>query len=301
MKACAICPRKCGADRLAGKRGYCRAGLKSTVYSYCAHHGEEPPISGRRGSGTIFFSFCNMKCVYCQNYRFSQLDEGSSISAENLAKMMTGLQQKGCHNINLVNPTHFIPQITEALEIAIEKGLRIPIVYNTGGYDLPDTLRQLEGIVDIYMPDMRYSDDTMAKEYSDAPGYVEQNRKSVIEMKRQVGDLLTDDEGAAIKGLIIRLLALPEDISGTAATLKYIKDRIGKGTYLSIMSQYHPVFKARGLKPLSRGVARDEYKNIVDEAHLLGLNNGWTQSPPEGSDSRFLGANIIRMEEPGDE
>ncbi|MBN1526654.1 MAG: radical SAM protein [Candidatus Omnitrophica bacterium] len=286
---CSICPRKCGADRAGGKKGYCRAPVNPVVYSYAPHHGEEPALSGSRGSGTIFFTHCNMKCVYCQNYRFSQLDAGEEISIEKLSHMMLGLQSLGCHNINLVSPTHFVPQIVLALETAIANGLTLPIVYNTGGYDLPGTIRSLEGIVDIYMPDMRYSDDNMAKRYSDAPDYVEYNHASVIEMQRQVGDLAVDENGIARQGLIIRLLAMPEGISGTARTLRFIKENVSGNAYLSLMSQYYPTFKAYSYKEISRGIAPEEYQNVVDEARKLGLNNGWVQ---EGPESRFWGTNI---------
>ena len=289
LKECSICPRNCRVDRQSGKRGYCRAGLDPAVYGYSAHHGEEPPLSGKKGSGTIFFSYCNMKCSYCQNYPFSQLDAGEEISIEKLAAIMLSLQKRGCHNINLVSPTHYVPQIMMALEIALEKGLDIPIVYNSGGYDLADTIRLLDGIIDIYMPDMRYSDDGMAKIYSEAPDYIKYNREVVTLMQRQAGDLVLDENGIAQKGLIIRLLALPENISGTKESLKFIKDKISKTAYLSIMSQYYPTFKACDHKELSSGITPEEYSNIVDEARLLGLNNGWIQESP---DNKFLGTKI---------
>ena len=292
LKDCSICPRRCGVDRLNGKKGYCRAPLNPVLYSYSPHHGEEPPLSGRNGSGTIFFSHCNMKCVYCQNYYFSQLDNGKEVSINRLSDIMLHLQKEGCHNINLVSPTHFLPQILMALEIATEEGLDLPIVYNTGGYDRPETIRLLDGIIDIYLPDMRYSDNEMAKIYSGAGDYVEFNRPCVKEMQYQVGDLILDKNGIAGKGLIIRLLALPGDISGTKDSLKFIKENIGENAYLSIMSQYYPTFKAYEYGQLSRGVTCGEYKNIVDEAKFLGLNNGWIQKTPQEFDVRFLGTNI---------
>ena len=292
LRKCSICPRNCRVDRQNGKRGYCRAGFNPAVYSYSAHHGEEPPLSGTKGSGTIFFSYCNMKCAYCQNYYFSQLDAGPEIGIEKLAAIMLSLQRRGCHNINLVSPTHFVPQIMRALEIALGEGLEIPIVYNSGGYDLADTIRLLDGIIDIYMPDMRYSDDEAAKKYSDAPDYVKHNRKVLSRMQQQVGDLVLNGNGIAKKGLIIRLLSLPKNISGTKESLRFIKDKISKNAYLSIMSQYYPTFKACDYKELSSALTREEYSNIVDEARLLGLNNGWVQEPPAESDNRFLGTNI---------
>jgi Uncharacterized Fe-S protein PflX, homolog of pyruvate formate lyase activating proteins len=292
LTKCAICPRKCGIDRSVGRRGYCRAPLEPVVYSYIQHHGEEPALSGSKGSGTIFFAYCNMKCVYCQNYQFSQLDNGEKISIERLAAIMLELQASGCHNINLVSPSHYVPQILQALEIAVREGLSIPIVYNTSGYDSPETIKMLDGIIDIYLPDMRYSDDSMAIKYSDAPAYVEHNRSSIEEMQRQAGDLVLNKDGIAERGLIIRLLVLPGGISGTTQSLKFIRDRISKNTYLSIMSQYFPTFKACNFKEISGRTEKGEYDNVVDEAHLLGLNNGWIQEYEEKPDEKFLGTNI---------
>ena len=279
-------------DRPAGKKGYCRAPLDPVVYSYIQHHGEEPALSGSKGSGTIFFAYCNMKCVYCQNYQFSQLDKGDTLGIEKLAHIMLNLQKSGCHNINLVSPTHYVPQIAGALEIAVKDGLSVPIVYNTGGYDSLDTIKMLDGIIDIYLPDMRYSDNSMAKKYSDAPDYVEHNRLCVKEMYRQVGDLTKSEDGIAKKGLIIRLLVLPGVVSGTTRSLKFIRDQISKNTCLSIMSQYYPTFKACDFKEIYRHVDRSEYMNIVDEASSLGLNNGWIQEYSEEANEKFLGTNI---------
>lgn len=292
LENCRLCPRRCGVNRVKGEKGYCRAPARPVIYSYCAHHGEEPPLSGTRGSGTIFFAHCNMHCVYCQNYYFSQLDNGQEMSIGRLAKVMLNLQKIGCHNINLVSPTHFVPQILMALEIALEGALELPVVYNTGGYDLVDTIKPLDGIVDIYLPDMRYSDEKNAKRYSDAPGYVEHNRNNVKEMQKQVGDLILDENGIAKNGLIIRLLALPKNISGTNVTLKFIKDAISENACLSIMSQYYPTFKAYNYKEISCGVTGAEYANIVDEAKFLGLNNGWIQEAPVDFDQKFWGTNI---------
>jgi putative pyruvate formate lyase activating enzyme len=292
MKACVICPRRCGADRSSGKLGYCKAGNEPRIYSFMAHHGEEPPISGSRGSGTIFFSHCNMRCVYCQNHYFSQRGEGRSITSEDLARIMIKLQDNGCHNINLVTPTHYMPQIMSALEMAIRDGLNIPIVYNTSGYELPETIRMLEGIVDIYLPDMRYSENNMAVKYSDAPGYVETDRLAIIEMFRQAGNLALDDNGIATRGMIIRLLAIPNGISGTIRNLEFIKNDVSSGMFLSIMSQYTPTHKALDHKELSRRISGGEYKNIVDAASELGLNNGWIQEAPKKDDDSFLGTNI---------
>jgi putative pyruvate formate lyase activating enzyme len=233
-----------------------------------------------------------MKCAYCQNYRFSQLDAGKEADTSGLASIMLELQGSGCHNINLVNPTHHLPQIMLALEEAVEGGLKIPIVYNSSGYDLPDTVKALEGIVDIYLPDMRYSDDAMASRYSDAKDYVQVNRDAVSEMRRQVGELSCNPSGVAEKGLIIRLLVMPGGVSGTIETLRFIKERFGAGTHLSIMSQYYPTYKAGDHPEISRPVTPEEYKNVVDEAWRLGLNKGWIQDAPENIDPRFYGTNI---------
>ncbi len=292
LEKCAICPRKCNVDRLSGKKGYCRAPAEPVIYSYIDHHGEEPPISGTMGSGTIFFSHCNMKCAYCQNYYFSQLDNGRRMSSKSLSDIILRLQMNGCHNINLVSPTHFVPQILLALETAIEGGLEIPIVYNTSGYDLVDTIKLLRGIVDIYLPDMRYSDNAAAAKYSDATDYVTHNRSSVREMKEQTGRLEMGQNGIGLRGIIIRLLALPFGISGTLNTLRFIAENVSKGTYLSIMSQYYPTYKAYNYKELSTGTAPEEYQNVVDGARLLGLNSGWVQESPSITDPGLLGTNI---------
>ncbi|MDD3905056.1 MAG: radical SAM protein [Candidatus Omnitrophica bacterium] len=292
MKRCDICPRNCKVDRSAGRLGYCRAPLNPVVYSYIAHRGEEPPISGKRGSGTIFFSHCNMRCVYCQNYTFSQMGHGKEVSIEKLAEMMLTLQKTGCHNINLVSPTHFVPQIISALLIATAGGLNIPIVYNTSGYEKVETLKLLSDIVDIYLPDMRYSRDEMAAKYSDAPDYVKSNTAAVKEMYSQVGTLEMGTDGIARQGIIIRLLALPGNISGTKESLDFIKNEISAYTYISLMSQYYPTFKAASYKELAAPINREEYENIVDACRLLGLNNGWIQEVPPEPDDKFLGTNI---------
>ncbi len=299
LESCKICPRRCGADRASDKRGYCRAPYNPVVYSHLAHLGEEPPISGSKGSGTIFFSHCNMKCVYCQNYYFSQLDKGGEITTDKLAEVMLSLQGEGCHNINLVTPTHYIPQILLSLEIALRNGLSIPIVYNTSGYELADTIKLLDGIIDVYLPDMRYSDNLNAEKYSDASGYVEFNRAAVKEMHRQVGYLQTDDAQVAKRGMIIRLLSMPNNVSGTIETLRFIRNQIGAETYLSIMSQYYPTFKACAYTEISKGISAEEYANIIDESHRLGLNSGWIQEEPEKTDPMFLGTNIRQKERAG--
>ncbi len=218
LASCSLCPRNCGINRLHDERGYCNSGLLTVVSSFNAHFGEEPPISGTSGSGTIFFTNCNLKCCFCQNYPISQFAHGDKVRVDKLADMMIALQERGCHNINFVSPTHFVAQVLQALGIAVEKGLNIPLVYNSGGYDSIDTLKLLDGIISIYMPDMKYSDNEMAEKYSSANGYVEVNRAALLEMHRQVGDLAVED-GVAYKGLLIRHLVLPDGISGSREAL----------------------------------------------------------------------------------
>ena len=291
MASCDLCPRNCGADRGKGEKGYCRSASEAIVHSYAPHHGEEPPLSGYAGSGTIFFANCNMSCVYCQNYQFSQSALGKEVSAEELASLMLELERMGCHNINLVTPTHFIYPILKALRLAYIDGLSLPVVYNTGGYDSVQVIKKLDGIIDIYLPDMRYASDEMAERYSGAPGYVANNRAVVEEMNRQVGVLKTRND-IAVKGLIIRLLILPGDISGTLDTLEFIADRIGKDTYLSVMSQYYPAYKAASHKGLEKRISREDYSSVTRKMRQLGLGNGWLQPFQGGFDERFAGENF---------
>ena len=277
LEKCVLCPHMCRVNRKAGETGFCNAGLMPSVSSAMAHHGEEPPISGKFGSGTIFFSRCNMRCVYCQNYQISQEPGGIDTNILKLAEIMIELQVKKCHNINLVSPTIWIPQILGAVSMARIKGLNIPLVYNTGGYDNPKIIELLEGIIDIYMPDMRYSDDLSAEKYSGIKNYVRNNRESVAEMYRQVGNLKISRNGVANKGLLIRLLVMPGNISGTRKTLDFIKSELSIEVPLSIMAQYHPEFKALSFTELSRNINEDEYWEVVNYAEKLGFENGWTQ------------------------
>ncbi len=239
-----------------------------------------------------------MACVYCQNSKFSQLSNEKDVTVAQLADMMIHLQNLNCHNINLVSPTHYVPQIVEALLMALEKGLSMPIVYNTGGYDALRVIKLLDGIIDIYMPDMRYSDNGMAKKYSNAPDFVLHNQASVIEMQRQSGDLKQDTSGIAISGLIIRCLVLPHNISGTDKTLEFIAKHISINAYISLMSQYYPTYKAREFKQISQRITAKEYDRPVKKLHELGLDKGWTQETPIEFDLwRFAGDNI-RKEHP---
>jgi putative pyruvate formate lyase activating enzyme len=241
------------------------------VSSYGPHFGEETPLVGRHGSGTIFFTYCNLHCLFCQNYTISQLGEGSPVNSEQLAGMMLSLQERGCHNINLVSPTHVVPYILEALELAAGRGLRLPLVYNTGGYDAIETLKLLDGIVDIYMPDMKYSDEKIAEELSGIKSYPEINRAAVREMHRQVGDLQLDKQGVATRGLLVRHLVLPNRLAGTGGVVGFIAREISANTYLNIMAQYHPYHKASDIPRLSRPLTEHEFEEALGLAREHGL------------------------------
>jgi putative pyruvate formate lyase activating enzyme len=270
LKKCSICPNRCGVNRLKDKKGICKTGRYAFVASYNPHFGEEAPLVGRYGSGTIFFSNCNLKCVFCQNYDISQMGYGKEMMPEELAKIMINLQNMECHNINFVSPTHIVPQILEALEIAIENGLNLPLVYNSNGYDEVHTLKLLDGIIDIYMPDFKYGDDEMAEKYSGIKNYFNTAGMAIKEMQRQVGDLIIEN-GIAKKGLIIRHLVLPENIAGSEKVIKFIAENISKNVYLNIMLQYRPEYKAYKFKELNRSISMDEYEKVIDFAKKYGL------------------------------
>jgi putative pyruvate formate lyase activating enzyme len=278
LEYCRLCPRECGVNRLKNdKLGFCRSGLAPVLSSVSPHFGEEPPLSGTRGSGTIFFTNCNLRCVYCQNYPISQMGNGEERTTGELACQMLWLQELGCHNLNLVTPTHFVPQILKALDIAMQRGFNLPIVYNTSGYESLETLRLLADIVDIYLPDMRYSDDSTAMKYSLAPDYSEINRAAIREMYRQVGNLVLDDQGIAKQGLIIRHLVLPENIAGTEKVMHFIAEEISKDVSISLMSQYFPAYRAREFKELNRRITTEEYETACRIMLEHGLENGWVQ------------------------
>ena len=278
LESCRVCPRECGVNRLKNdKLGFCRSGLNPVISSVSPHHGEEPPLSGTKGSGTIFFTNCNLRCLYCQNYPISQLGNGAERTPGELACQMLWLQEQGCHNLNLVTPTHFMPQILKALGIARDRGFNLPIVYNTSGYEAVESLRLLDGIVDIYLPDMRYSDDKAALKYSIAPHYPEINRAAVKEMYRQVGNLAFDENGIAKRGIIIRHLVLPNGLSGTESIMKFLAEEISRDVYISLMSQYFPAYKANEHKELSRRTTTAEYNDACSTMEKYGLENGWVQ------------------------
>ncbi len=273
---CKICPRKCGVNREVEK-GFCRSGENPIVNLAMPHYGEEPCISGSRGSGTIFFSNCNLACVYCQNHTISQEGRGKVISIEELAQMMLELQDKHVHNVNLVTPTHFTLQIRDAILFAREQGLRIPIVWNSNAYELPETLELMDGLIDIYMPDLRYTSADAAGRFSRASDYPQYARKAILEMYRQVGHLAVDDDDIARKGLLIRLLVLPEDIGGIGDGLRWIADALGSQTHISLMSQYYPVYRANEFPPLDRSLLQDEYEKVLEILSETGLGNGYVQ------------------------
>ena len=274
LRSCDVCARGCGVNRLRGERGECRAGESIKISSAAPHFGEESPLVGRHGSGTIFLAGCNLSCVYCQNYELSQLDRSNEVPPDYAAKKMLELQSKGCHNINWVSPSHFVPQLVAALAEAKKQGLEIPIVYNTGGYDSLGTLKLLDGIVDIYMPDIKYSSSEAGKKYSRVSNYWEVSRKALREMWAQVGDLKLDENRVAQRGLLVRHLVLPEGIAGTEKVLRFVAEELSVNTYVNIMDQYRPCWKASEYDELNRRITRDEFCRATDLATDLGLHRG---------------------------
>jgi putative pyruvate formate lyase activating enzyme len=274
LESCRLCPRRCGVNRLRGERGYCRSGREPMVSSYGPHFGEEDVLVGVGGSGTIFLTNCNLRCVYCQNYEISHLGIGDVVSEEDIARYMLDLQRRGCHNINFVTPTHFAPQLVKAVRIAAAKGLKLPIVWNCSGYEDVEVLRLLDGVVDIYMPDVKYGDAEPARKYSNAPDYFEVAKTALKEMHRQVGDLKVDDRGIAYRGLIIRHLVLPNNLAGSEKVLRFIAEEISRNSYVNIMSQYWPAGEAYKYRELSRYITRDEFHKVVKLAEELGLTRG---------------------------
>jgi putative pyruvate formate lyase activating enzyme len=271
LAACDICPRHCGVDRLAGELGDCHTGELARVSSYGPHHGEEDVLRGQRGSGTIFFTRCNLHCLFCQNADISQTDDGDLVMPDELAAIMLRLQAAGCHNINFVSPSHVVPQILAAVLLAAQAGLRLPLVYNTGGYDDLATLALLDGVIDIYMPDMKYAGTAAGVRYSQAPDYPQINQAAVREMHRQVGDLQIDEQGLAVRGLLVRHLVLPNQVAGTQEIARFLAEEISPNTYLNVMGQYRPAWQASRCLELDRPVTRDEYRVAVQAALDAGL------------------------------
>ncbi|RME83599.1 MAG: radical SAM protein [Caldilineae bacterium] len=271
LSDCHVCAWHCPVDRRAGQKGVCRTGLRARVSSYGPHLGEEDPLRGWRGSGTIFFTRCNLKCQYCQNHDISQTDAGEEVEPEELAAIMLELQAMGCHNINLVSPSHVAPQIMAAVLVAAQAGLRLPLVYNTGGYDSLEMLRLLDGVIDIYMPDMKYADARIARKYSRIKDYPRVNQAAVKEMHRQVGDLQIDEQGLARRGLLVRHLVLPNNLAGSEEILRFLAEEISRNTYLNIMDQYRPAYRAHHYPELARTLHSAEYEAVVAKARELGL------------------------------
>jgi putative pyruvate formate lyase activating enzyme len=280
LRSCTVCPRRCAVNRLEDERGFCRTGLLPVVSSYGPHFGEEPPLVGRGGSGTIFITHCTMACSYCQNHEISQCGRGTEMPPEKLAEIMIRLQQGGCHNINIVTPSHVVPQLIRSIAVAAGRGLSVPLVYNSGGYDAVETLRLLDGIVDIYMPDAKYGNNDIAEAHSRAPCYVGVMQDAVREMHRQVGDLVIAD-GIAVRGLLVRHLVLPENLANSDLVLPWIAEKISTDTYVNIMDQYRPagaVVKDRGrnrVPALERSLSRDEYREAIRIARRCGLHRGF--------------------------
>jgi len=281
LASCNICPRECGVNRLAEEVGFCHSEHLPVISSYCAHHGEEPALSGSRGSGTVFFGNCNMRCVYCQNYQISQnweKQKSNEIDCHTLAERMLYLQDElGCHNINFVSPSHFVPQLARAVMEAVPMGLRLPLVYNTNGYDSLETLAELDGIISIYLPDLRYAADEWAVKFSQAPGYVSSSRSAIKEMFQQVGELLVDECGVAQRGLIVRYLILPGGVAGSRESLTWLAKEISSRVTVSLMSQYYPTHRAHQFSELSRHITFSEYEEVLQVMDELGLENGWVQ------------------------
>jgi len=269
---CHLCPRNCRVNRNRGQTGVCQAGSKVKVSSAFPHFGEEAPLVGRGGSGTIFFSHCSLRCVFCQNYTISIQGEGVEISDEQLAEVMLRVQSFGCHNINLVTPTHYVPNIIRAVRIAGQRGLKLPLVYNTGGYDNPEVIELLDGLVDIYLPDLKYSDPSQAAQYSEeAYNYPHYAKLAIKEMYRQVGDLVTEERGVAKRGLILRHLVLPNRVSGTKEVVKFIAEELSTNTYVNLMNQYRPEYRAKEFPAIARRLKREEFEEALAWARQYGL------------------------------
>ncbi|MGD8256844.1 MAG: radical SAM protein [Desulfobacterales bacterium] len=271
LRSCVLCPRRCKVDRRSGEKGVCKTAKYAWVSSYNPHFGEEEPLVGSHGSGTIFFTHCNLMCLFCQNFDISHEGYGREVSGDELAAIMLALQKQGCHNINFVTPSHVVPQILEAVEIAVRNGLVVPLVYNSGGYDRVATLKILEGIVDIYMPDFKFWDPNVSERACQAKDYPEVARKALIEMHRQVGDLQTDSFGIARRGLLIRHLVLPDGLAGTRDVMRFIAQKISLNSYVNVMSQYRPCGRASEVAGLNKSLATQDYHLAVQAAKEEGI------------------------------
>ena len=275
LKECRVCPRECRVDRMHGEVGVCQAGSEPMISSAFPHFGEEPPLVGYGGSGTIFLTHCNLRCIFCQNYDISHLGHGERITSQDMAQAMVRLQEIGCHNINFVTPTHYTPQIVASLPEAIERGLRLPIVYNCSGYESLEVIRLLEGVVDIYMPDAKYMDQRHSERFSNAPDYPEVIKKVLKEMHRQVGDLTVNSSGIAQRGLLIRHLVMPNDAASSEAVLRFIAEEISVHSYVNIMDQYRPEYRAHEYPEIDRRISQKEYREAVRWAKAYKLYRGF--------------------------
>jgi len=274
FEECELCPRQCGVNRQEGETGFCRAPVRPVIFSAQPHFGEEISLVGKHGSGTIFFSNCNLRCVFCQNWPIAHEGRGREVEDEALADLMLYVQEIGCHNVNLVTPTHVMPNILNATRIALKKGLRLPLVYNTSGYERAEIVKLLDGIVDIYMPDMKYTDDDQAAKYSSgASDYPEVTEKAIIEMNRQVGELLIDERGIALRGLIIRHLVMPNRVAGTEKFVRWVAETLPKSTYVNIMPQYRVEYRAFDYPEIARGITVQEFLEAMDWAEQYHLTN----------------------------
>jgi putative pyruvate formate lyase activating enzyme len=271
LRSCTLCPRKCRVDRLSGALGHCQAPAELLISSVFPHYGEEAPLVGAGGSGTIFLTHCNLKCLFCQNHEISMGGDGRPYSSKNLAATMVEMQRRGCHNINFVTPTHYVPQILKSLSLAVDAGLSVPLIYNCGGYESLDVIRALDGIVDIYMPDIKFLNPDLAKRYCNAPDYPDVVREVIKEMQRQVGDLVTDDSGIAQRGLVIRHLVMPTLAENTREVLSFIREEISQDAFVNVMAQYHPCYQAFQHPEIARRSTTKEYTEAVEYARKIGL------------------------------
>jgi len=292
LQACELCVWRCRVNRMEGEKGHCGGGILPKIYRYSVHYGEEPPVSGTEGSGTIFFTGCSLGCVYCQNHKWSQTKEGQDITIPDLAKVFMLLQDEKVHNINLVTPTHYIPQIAAAVRMARDMGLRIPVVYNTSGYESPKALAMLDGIVDIYLVDMKYSYNSLSERLSGVSNYVEVSREALKIMLEQVGQLVLTPEGIGKKGMIVRHLVIPGNVDSSIGVLDIIESICGNSAYISLMSQYLPLHTAAEHYGIDRKLESIEYQQVVEYFLEIGFSNGWVQELKEESDPDLIGENM---------
>lgn len=299
LAACRLCPRQCGVDRLRGQTGYCGAGIRPRVFRHGPHFGEEPPLSGERGSGTVFFSHCTLRCLYCQNYPWSQQRGGEDWEKEKLTSVFRQIAEAGCHNWNLVSPTPWLPQIRAALDPLFQDGIRLPIVYNSSGFELPETLASFQDLADIALVDLRYAEDSTARQASDGPDYVAASRRSLEWFWRRLGPLRIDGSGIASRGVICRVLVLPGHADEAIANLKWLAERIGTAIHVSVMSQYTPVYRALEASGWDRRVSSEEYGRVTAAAEELGFHEGWIQEYEEtASPDDLLGCAMPAGESP---